>query len=1032
MNDYDSIKGIFSKKNDITTSFTKDGFNYESNNDYYQARKCYMDALNTDWDLDDRKVSKLEKELWEQSLLRCSNELNDWKSMIDWCLEDKGTLNDLFKDDYYSLENIFPYAFRSKIKLILQEDEEEQQKHADLIKFIQTLDADGKLYLQEAFSQELALISLHQKDYNAAKYYANKAIQNYLKEWSVINKTVMQGRMTKLQSLQTIVELNEFLKFVDSNPFYTSDLNKKVDNLINLWSYSMPNMFSDPPCTWDDVITNRCIYYEFIEDKYYTADPNKDVEMSSFAIGLEDDHEEEAKKKLLRKMEKSKILMKIKFAQAAQFQGNNKLALMKLAQTRSVVKSQSRHLLDLQITWTHCYLKTHLARAKLVNDSEEGLNMFIGALALKEITKYDSSQEFEARNDLHQDHQILHGQFSKFLIESLIRIENTTTGFFEGTLQADEKKSSSIKNYLQTSDSLGLVDTISKLMKQGVENLTKLDRTNSLRGSLELSTYCDHFLRLVENDEGQNSSSLDLSRIEMIKSEFPSIVIEELLNAISLNSYEARLRFPRLLQIVEAYKNKVLDVFLKSSANVPSWMFIRWLSQMTALLDKPEAKAVYKIIENITNDYPQAIVYPFKMSLEGFKFDFETKEQKEFVEKIKDKIKRIPLVNQFIAALEQLNNPDLLFADYLNSIMTSSKEKYFAIFKEFYFNMIDNSSEDSSFEQVDWGNIRKTFAKYLKPRFEAEFGENGQLIGSLAESAIKEKMKKIRMEVNEFSKNIKDGNMGEYSPWLKTFKRNLAKDLEIPGQYNGKNKPLPEYHVKIESFDERITVMTSLRRPKCIIIRGDDQKDHKFLVKAGEDQRQDDRIETLFELINDLLKADSRCYQRNLSIKTYQVVPMTTKLALIEWIADTKTLKSVINDSKTEEELKEWASKNPDEIYYKYINEVADENTNMIERFGLVHKKFKRSHVCNTFKGIENLVPRDLLRRYVRSMASNTEGYFVLRNQFVTSYAVASMCQYILGIGDRHLSNWMIDTKSGKAIAIDFGMAFGYATLNLG
>ena len=65
---------------------------------------------------------------------------------------------------------------------------------------------------------------------------------------------------------------------------------------------------------------------------------------------------------------------------------------------------------------------------------------------------------------------------------------------------------------------------------------------------------------------------------------------------------------------------------------------------------------------------------------------------------------------------------------------------------------------------------------------------------------------------------------------------------------------MPEYHVKIESFDERITEMVSIRRPKLLTIRGNDQKDHRFLVKGGEDQRQDQRIETLFELINDLLK----------------------------------------------------------------------------------------------------------------------------------------------------------------------------------
>ena len=82
---------------------------------------------------------------------------------------------------------------------------------------------------------------------------------------------------------------------------------------------------------------------------------------------------------------------------------------------------------------------------------------------------------------------------------------------------------------------------------------------------------------------------------------------------------------------------------------------------------------------------------------------------------------------------------------------------------------------------------------------------------------------------------------------------------------------MPEYNVKIESFDERLPVLSSLRRPKCLTISGNDQREHRFLVKGGEDQRQDQRIETLFELINDLLRADSRCYQRNLSLKTYQV-----------------------------------------------------------------------------------------------------------------------------------------------------------------
>lgn len=184
MNDYDNIKGIFTKKVNLTTESTKAGLNHESNNDFHNARKCYMEALNKDWSSEENvskksEIFKMEEDLWEQLMLRCCNELTDWKTMCEASV-DEGSLKELFTNDPYSLEHIFPYAFRSKLKLILQGSEKEQQKHADLISFIHELDSDGKKYLEQTFCQEMALVNLHQKDFNAAKYYAYMAIQKYL------------------------------------------------------------------------------------------------------------------------------------------------------------------------------------------------------------------------------------------------------------------------------------------------------------------------------------------------------------------------------------------------------------------------------------------------------------------------------------------------------------------------------------------------------------------------------------------------------------------------------------------------------------------------------------------------------------------------------------------------------------------------------------------------------------------------------------------------------------------------------------
>ena len=142
------------------------------------------------------------------------------------------------------------------------------------------------------------------------------------------------------------------------------------------------------------------------------------------------------------------------------------------------------------------------------------------------------------------------------------------------------------------------------------------------------------------------------------------------------------------------------------------------------------------------------------------------------------------------------------------------------------------------------------------------------------------------------------------------------------------------------------------------------------MVKCGEDQRQDERIETLFEVINDLLKSDPRCYQRNLTIKTYQVIPMTNKLALIEWLADTKTLQSIIYEAKTDEENKLWDLNNPRQLYQGFIqecvkNEVKElksSNPTPEDVYGAFYKKCKRKEVNMLFKQIHSKIPWDLLR----------------------------------------------------------------------
>ena len=64
--------------------------------------------------------------------------------------------------------------------------------------------------------------------------------------------------------------------------------------------------------------------------------------------------------------------------------------------------------------------------------------------------------------------------------------------------------------------------------------------------------------------------------------------------------------------------------------------------------------------------------------------------------------------------------------------------------------------------------------------------------------------------------------------------------------------------------------------------------------QGGEDLRLDQRVQQLFGLMNEILHQDTECMQRHLALRRYQVIPMTPRLGIIEWMSNTTVLKDLI------------------------------------------------------------------------------------------------------------------------------------------
>jgi len=72
-----------------------------------------------------------------------------------------------------------------------------------------------------------------------------------------------------------------------------------------------------------------------------------------------------------------------------------------------------------------------------------------------------------------------------------------------------------------------------------------------------------------------------------------------------------------------------------------------------------------------------------------------------------------------------------------------------------------------------------------------------------------------------------------------------------------------------------------------------------------------------------------------------------------------------------------------------------------------------------------------LLRQGLENLCLSSSAFITIKNQFVKSIAATSIVGYLLGIGDRHLENFLIDISDGEVLSIDFGVAFG-SGLHLG
>lgn len=94
----------------------------------------------------------------------------------------------------------------------------------------------------------------------------------------------------------------------------------------------------------------------------------------------------------------------------------------------------------------------------------------------------------------------------------------------------------------------------------------------------------------------------------------------------------------------------------------------------------------------------------------------------------------------------------------------------------------------------------------------------------------------------------------------------------------------------------------------------------------------------------------------------------------------------------------------------------------------IVYDTVPRREAVKELESEHSMVPEGLMRHAILSMSFSPEAFICIRHEFARSLSALSITSYVLGIGDRHMDNFLLNSANGKVVGIDFGHAFGTAT----
>ncbi|KAM9602488.1 serine-protein kinase ATM isoform 2-T2 [Morphnus guianensis] len=239
---------------------------------------------------------------------------------------------------------------------------------------------------------------------------------------------------------------------------------------------------------------------------------------------------------------------------------------------------------------------------------------------------------------------------------------------------------------------------------------------------------------------------------------------------------------------------------------------------------------------------------------------------------------------------------------------------------------------------------------------------------------------------------------------LKNLEDVVVPTMEIKVDPTGRYENL----VTIRSFKPEFRLAGGLNLPKIIDCVGSDGKERRQLVKGRDDLRQDAVMQQVFQMCNTLLQQNTETRKRKLTIRRYKVVPLSQRSGVLEWCSGTtpigEFLVNVNEGAHKRYRPKDYSSYQCQEIMMGAQKKHSEEKYNIFVK------------VCENFQPV--------FRYFCMEKFLDPAVWFEKRLAYTRSVATSSIVGYILGLGDRHVQNILIDEQTAELVHIDLGVAF--------